>query len=145
MYKRVYLAGDNHSCWQQELQSQARKARLAISFRCSYKQVESDSIAMEAGSAMAGARRVEALNDALLSRAELIIVRFSEDSDHRSNLVAVAQAIVRGKSVMVLYDNEMADKFSSIPRVATAVAGDLAQLLSLLDIWSTTNKATDNN
>lgn len=145
MYKLVYLTGDNYSCWQQELQAQARKAKLTIKLRCSHKQVESDAIAMDVGRAMAGARFVEAVNDALLSDAELVVVGFDADSDHRPALAAVAQAVVKGKSMVVLHDKEMADKLSSVFRVATAVAGDIAQLSSLLDVWSRSNKVTDNN
>ncbi len=144
MYKRVYLAGDNHSCWQKELQAQARAAELAISFRCPHKQSESGSVNVEPARQMAGARCVAAVNDALLREAELIVVRFDSDSDHHHALAAAGQAIVQGKSMVVLHEKVLADKLASISRVATAVAGDMEQLLSILDAWSN-NKAIDNN
>jgi hypothetical protein len=142
MYKRVYLAGDNHSCWQKELQVQARAAELAISFRCPHEQSESVSVDTEATRQMAGARCVAAVNDALLREAELIVVRFDSDSDHRRALAAAGQAIVQGKSMVVLHEDVLADRLASISRVAIAVAGDMKQLLSILDAWSN-NKATD--
>lgn len=143
MYKRVYLAGDNHSCWQKELQAQAKKAQLAINFRCPHRQPESDQVNAETVEYITGARCVEAVNDALLTGSELIVIRFDGDSDHHHALAA-GQAIVQGKSIVVLHENVYADKLASISRVATAVAGDMQQLLSILEVWSNST-ATDKN
>lgn len=142
MYRRVYLAGDNHSCWQRELQIQARAAELAISFRCPQELSVSFPDGDEAARQMAGARCMAAVNDVLLREAELIIVRFDRDSDHRRALAVAVQAIVQGKSMVVLHENVLAGRLASISRAAIAVAGNLVQLLSILDAWSN-NKATD--
>ena len=137
----VYLSGEIHSDWRQRIEDGVRQAGLAVSFGA---PVTDHAASDDCGVAILGPEPsafwkdhkgagVNALRTRhLLSRADVVVVRFGPKYRQWNAAFDAGWAAARGQSLVVLHDEELDHALKEVDAAACAVARSPEQVVAIL-------------
>ena len=142
MQYTVYLAGEIHSDWRNELAAQVEQAGLPVSF-CGPVTDHSTSdnrgaeILGEEPNAFWHDRKGAGLNAirtrTLLSRADVVVVKFGEKYRQWNAAFDAGIAVALQKPLIVLHPPELQHALKEIDAAACAVAETVEQVVQVLE------------
>ena len=138
----VYLAGEIHSRWRDELADAVRGAQLSVSL---VGPVTDHAASDECGVRILGPEEnpfwkdrkgagVNALRTrAALERSDLVVVKFGEKYRQWNAAYDAGFAAALGKPLIVVHPEEFQHALKEIDAAACAVAEDVSQVVQLLE------------
>ena len=142
MHLNVYLSGEIHTGWRDEIIAGAQAAGLDITFSA---PVTDHAASDDCGVAILGAEPDKAWHDrkgALLNSmrtrkgiedADIVVVRFGDKYKQWNAAFDAGYAAALGKSLIVLHPPEHAHALKEVNAASQAVAETPAQVVRLLD------------
>lgn len=137
----LYLAGEIHSNWRGELAAAVKQAGLAVellgpvtdhdaSDNCGRMLSEEDTTGywQDVRSASLNSLRTKVM----LKRADVVIVRFSDQYRQWNAAFEAGQATAMDKPLIVVHPPELQHALKEIDAAAVAVAHDLEQVIDIL-------------
>ena len=137
----VYLSGEIHSDWREQIAAGARGASLPVQFTSPVTQHESSD---DCGVAILGPEDVPFWKDhkgamvnairtrTLIGAADIVVVRFGEKYRQWNAAFDAGFAAALGKPLVVLHPDEFTHALKEVDAAALAVARDPAQVVKLL-------------
>jgi YtoQ family protein len=137
----VYLSGEIHSDWREQIVAGARGASLPVQFTSPVTQHESSD---DCGVAILGPEDVPFWKDhkgamvnairtrTLIGAADIVVVRFGENYRQWNAAFDAGFAAALGKPLVVLHPDEFTHALKEVDAAALAVARDPAQVVKLL-------------
>lgn len=141
MVLNVYLSGEIHSDWRQEIRAGVKSEGLDVRFS---EPVTDHAASDDCGVAILGAepdkfwhdRKGAALNSIRtrkgIEEADVVVVRFGDKYKQWNAAFDAGYAAALGKSLIVLHSPEHAHALKEVDAAAQAVAETPAQVVSLL-------------
>ncbi|MEM6745151.1 MAG: YtoQ family protein [Pseudomonadota bacterium] len=138
----VYLSGEIHTDWREEIAAGAAAAQLPVSFT---GPVTDHAASDDCGAEILGAepdtfwhdRKGAQLNAirtrTLLEKADVVVVRFGEKYRQWNAAFDAGMAATLGKPLVVLHQDEHAHALKEVDAAALAVAKQPAQVVRILD------------
>jgi YtoQ family protein len=137
----VYLAGEIHSDWREQVEAGAREADLPIEF---FAPVTDHAASDDAGTGTLGdeptpfwrdhmGAGVNAIRTQTLIRgADLVVVRFGDRYRQWNAALDAGFAAALGKPIVTLHDAELDHALKEVDRVAQATARTAEQVVDVL-------------
>ncbi|NNE10500.1 MAG: YtoQ family protein [Gemmatimonadetes bacterium] len=137
----VYLSGEVHSDWRDEIEAGARAADLAVTFTA---PVTNHANSDDCGASILGAEsdpfwhdhkgaKVNAIRTrTLLDAADIVVVRFGDKYRQWNAAFDAGYAAARAKPLIVLHDPEHRHALKEVDAAAYAVAESPDQVVSIL-------------
>ncbi|MCB1505851.1 MAG: YtoQ family protein [Hyphomicrobiaceae bacterium] len=138
---RVYLSGEIHTGWREEIEKGARAAGLDIAFAA---PVTDHGASDDCGVAILGAEPDKFWHDrkgaginairtrTLIEKADVVVVRFGEKYKQWNAAFDAGYAAALGKSLIILHGSEHAHALKEVDEAASAVAETPAQVVEIL-------------
>ncbi len=138
----VYLSGEIHSDWREQIEAGAKKAGLPVSF---VSPVTDHGSSDECGTDILGAEddkfwhdhksaKVNAIRTrTLIDRADVAVVRFGDKYRQWNAAFDAGYAAALGKPIITLHDPSLTHALKEIDAAALAVAEQPDQVVRLLD------------
>jgi YtoQ family protein len=138
---RVYLSGEIHTDWRQEIADGARAARLDIAFS---SPVTDHAASDDCGVVILGAEPDNFWHDrkgagvnavrtrTLIEKADIVVVRFGDKYKQWNAAFDAGYASALGKSLIILHPPEYAHALKEVDEAASAVAETPAQVVEIL-------------
>lgn len=138
---QVYLAGEIHSQWRDDVSSMSRDRNLPIKF---VSPNTNHAASDECGAAALGpedkkfwydfksARLNQARNQVLLEKSDIVVVRFGEHYRQWNSAFDAGFAVAHGKPLISWHDESLGHALKEIDAAATAVANDVEQVVKSL-------------
>ncbi|MDF1607461.1 YtoQ family protein [Hoeflea sp. YIM 152468] len=137
----IYLSGEIHSDWRQQIETGARAAGLPVAFSAPVTHHEASD---DAGVAILGAEPDKFWHDhkgaqinairtrTLIGKADIVVVRFGEKYKQWNAAFDAGYAAALGKPLIVLHSDEHAHALKEVDAAALAVARTSEQVVSIL-------------
>lgn len=138
---QVYLAGEIHSNWRDDISRLCRERNLPIQF----VSPNTDHAASDECGAVAlgpedkrfwydfkSARLNQARNRVLLERSDVVVVRFGEQYRQWNSAFDAGYAVAHGKSLISWHDSSLDHALKEIDAAASAVAKEVEQVVKSL-------------
>jgi YtoQ family protein len=141
LHLNVYLSGEIHSDWRERLIAGVAAAELPISFSA---PVTDHASSDDCGIALLGDEPTSFWKDrkgagvnairtrTLLSRADVVVVRFGEKYRQWNAAFDAGWAVALGKPLVTLHDESLDHALKEVDGAACAVARDPEQVLGVL-------------
>lgn len=138
---RVYLAGEIHSDWRQQIIEGAAKQGLSVEFS---GPVTDHTASDECGVRILGSEessfwkdqkgaRVNAIRTrTLIGQADVVVVRFGDQYRQWNAAFDAGFAAALGKPVVVLHDGDLGHALKEVDAAALAVAAEPRQVVEIL-------------
>lgn len=143
---QVYLAGEIHTDWRDDISCMCRERQLPIKF----VSPNTDHAASdECGVAVLGpedkkfwydfksARLNQARNQVLLEKSDIVVVRFTEKFRQWNSAFDAGFAVAHGKPLISWHDPSLNHALKDIDAAAVAVATDVDQVVKALSYIAT--------
>jgi YtoQ family protein len=140
---QVYLAGENHSAWRDDVSSISRDRHLPIKFvspNHNFLSADEAASTVEDGQFwynFKSARLNQARNQVLLEKSDIVVVRFGEHYRQLNSAFDAGFAVAHGKPLISLHDLVLGCELKEIDAAATAVATDVEQVVNSLSFICT--------
>lgn len=137
----IYLSGEIHTDWREQIASGAKAAGLPVSFSGPVTHHEASD---DAGVAILGAEPDKFWHDhkgaqinairtrTLLQKADIVVVRFGEKYKQWNAAFDAGFAAALGKPLIILHQDEHAHALKEVDAAALAVAKTPEQVVSIL-------------
>lgn len=137
----IYLSGEIHSDWREQVEAGAREAGLPVAFTAPVTHHEASD---DAGVAILGAEPDKFWHDhkgaqinairtrTLLDKADVVVVRFGEKYKQWNAAFDAGYAAALGKPLIILHPDEHAHALKEVDAAALAVARTPDQVVSIL-------------
>lgn len=137
----IYLSGEIHSDWRQQIEAGSRAANLPVAFSSPVTHHETSD---DAGVAILGAEPDKFWHDhkgaqinairtrTLLGKADIVVVRFGEKYKQWNAAFDAGYAAALGKPLIILHSDEHAHALKEVDAAALAVAKNPDQVVSIL-------------
>ena len=138
---QVYLSGEIHTDWREQIESGARAAGLPVKFTAPVTDhAASDDCGVEILGAESdgfwkdqkGARLNAIRTRTLIARADVVVVRFGDKYRQWNAAFDAGYASALGKPVITLHDPALTHALKEVDGAAQAVAQTPAQVVALL-------------
>ncbi|MEO1687427.1 MAG: YtoQ family protein [Pseudomonadota bacterium] len=138
----VYLSGEIHTDWREEIAAGAAAAQLPVTFTA---PVTDHAASDDCGAAILGAEPDKVWHDrkgaqlnairtrTLIEKADVVVVRFGEKYRQWNAAFDAGIASALGKPLIVLHQDEHAHALKEVDAAALAVASRPAQVVQMLD------------
>ena len=138
---QVYLSGEIHTDWREQIEAGAREAGLPVRFT---SPVTDHASSDDCGVAILGEEsdgfwkdhkgaKVNAIRTrTLIERADVVVVRFGDKYRQWNAAFDAGVASALGKPLITLHDPELTHPLKEVDGAALAVAQSPAQIVSLL-------------
>ena len=138
----VYLSGEIHTDWREQIVSGAAAADLPVEFSSPVTHHESSD---DCGASILGAEdssfwhdhkgaRVNAIRTrTLIERADVVVVRFGEKYRQWNAAFDAGYASALGKSIVTLHDPGLTHALKEVDGAALATAEEPVQVVQILD------------
>jgi YtoQ family protein len=138
----VYLSGEIHTAWREEIAALCAARHLAVAFT---GPVTDHGASDDCGAAILGAEPDKAWHDrkgaqmnairtrTLIGRADIVVVRFGEQYRQWNAAFDAGYAAALGKPLIVLHGPDHAHALKEVDAAALAVADRPAQVAAILD------------
>ncbi len=138
----VYLSGEIHSDWREQIEAGAKKAGLPVSF---VSPVTDHASSDDCGTDILGAEddkfwhdhksaKVNAIRTrTLIDRADVAVVRFGDKYRQWNAAFDAGYAAALGKPIITLHDPSLTHALKEVDAAAMAVAEQPDQVVRLLD------------
>ena len=138
---KIYLAGEIHSNWRDELREAAAAAEVPVSF---FEPVTDHPASDDCGAVILGEESSAFWRDhkgaglnairtrPLIASADIVVVKFGEKYRQWNAAFDAGQAIALGKPLIVLHPREFDHALKEIDAAASAVAENVGQVLEIL-------------
>jgi YtoQ family protein len=138
----VYLSGEIHSAWREEIISGAKSAGLDVEF---LSPVTDHGSSDDCGVAILGSEaesfwrdnkgaRVNAIRTrTLIDRSDVVVVRFGDKYRQWNAAFDAGYAAAKGKSIVTLHDPALGHALKEVDGAAMAVAQTPDQVVRILD------------
>ena len=137
----IYLSGEIHTNWREEIESGARAADLDVSFQAPVTHHEASD---DCGVAILGAEENKFWHDnkgakmnairtrSLIEQADIVVVRFGEKYRQWNAAFDAGYASALGKSVIVMHQDDHAHALKEVDAAALAVTKTPAEVVAIL-------------
>lgn len=137
----VYLSGEIHSDWRQQIESGSKTAGLSVDFTAPVTHHESSD---DCGVAILGGEdnpfwkdhkgaKINAIRTrTLIERADVVVVRFGDKYKQWNAAFDAGYAAALGKPVIVLHDPSLTHALKEVDAAALAVAETPDQVVRIL-------------
>ncbi|MCY0095388.1 YtoQ family protein [Hoeflea ulvae] len=137
----IYLSGEIHSDWREQIEAGAKQAGLPVSFSAPVTHHEASD---DVGVAILGAEPDKFWHDhkgaqinairtrTLLEKADVVVVRFGEKYKQWNAAFDAGYAAALGKPLIILHQDEHAHALKEVDAAALAVAKTPDQVVSIL-------------
>lgn len=137
----VYLSGEIHTDWREQIQQGCIEAELPVEF-CSPVTVHADSD--DCGAVILGGEENKFWHDhkgakvnairtqTLLEHADIAVIRFGDKYKQWNAAFDAGQAAAMGKPYIVLHDEALTHPLKEVDGAAMAVAQEPAQVVEIL-------------
>lgn len=141
MHWNIYLAGEIHTPWREELEAAARQHALPVSF---HSPVTDHDASDACGASILGTEEnpfwhdhkgagINAIrNRPLLNKSDIVIVKFGEKYRQWNAAFDAGMAVALGKSLIVVHPDEFQHALKEIDAAACAVASNTDQVIQIL-------------
>lgn len=137
----VYLSGEIHTDWRQQIVDGAQRENLPVSFTSAITDHEAsdaagDALGQEDSSYWRdnkSARVNQIRTRTLIEMSDLVVVRFGDKYKQWNAAFDAGMAAALGKSLIVLHGADHAHALKEVDAAALAVAETPAQVVQLLD------------
>ena len=138
----VYLSGEIHSDWRQQIETGSQAAGLSIDFNAPVTHHESSD---DCGVAILGGEdnpfwkdhkgaKINAIRTRrAIEQADIVVVRFGDKYRQWNAAFDAGFAAALGKSLIVIHSAEHQHALKEVDAAALAVAEDPAQVVEILD------------
>ena len=138
----IYLSGEIHSGWREEIIQGANAARLDVEFLSPVTDHESSD---DCGVAILGEEaqsfwhdnkgaKVNAIRTrTLIDRSDVVVVRFGDKYRQWNAAFDAGYAVAKGKSIVTIHDPALGHALKEVDGAAMAVAETPAQVVRILD------------
>jgi len=138
---QVYLSGEIHTDWREQIEAGAREAGLPVSFT---GPVTDHAASDDCGVAILGAEaedfwkdhkgaRVNAIRTrTLIQKADIVVVRFGDKYRQWNAAFDAGTSAALGKPLITLHDPSLTHALKEVDGAALAVAQTPAQVVALL-------------
>ena len=142
----VYLAGEIHSTWREEIINGAHQQNLPVTF---LNPVVTHEASDNVGADILGPEEKSFWKDhkaaninamrirAGLERADIVVVKFGEKYRQWNAAFDAGYAVAKGKSVIIIHPPEFGHALKEVDAAAMAVAETTAQVVEILTYIST--------
>lgn len=146
---RIYLSGEIHSDWREQLIKGAAALKLPVEFvsPVTDHQLSDDCGAMILGSEenafwhdQKGARLNQARNKVLMQQADIVVVRFGDKYRQWNAAFDAGIAAAMSKPLFVLHEQALNHALKEIDAAAAVVAHSTEQILQAINYTCTGNK-----
>lgn len=146
MYWTVYLSGEIHSDWREQIVTAARSAGVPAEFVCPVLDHEaSDEVGVkilgEEDKAFWKDHKAAKINGirtrSLLESSDIVVVRFGDQYRQWNAAFEAGYAIALNKPLITLHDDKLDHALKEIDATAAAVARTPEQVVDLLEYVST--------
>lgn len=137
----IYLSGEIHTDWREQIETGCRAAGLPVEF---YGPVTHHEASDDVGVAILGAEpdkfwhdhkgaKINAIRTrTLLDKADIVVVRFGEKYKQWNAAFDAGYAAALGKPVIILHQDEHAHALKEVDAAALAVARTPEQVVAIL-------------
>lgn len=137
----IYLSGEIHSDWREQIETGSRAAGLPVTFSAPVTHHEASD---DAGVAILGAEPDKFWHDhkgaqinairtrTLLDKADIVVVRFGEKYKQWNAAFDAGYAAALGKPLIILHQDEHAHALKEVDAAALAVAKTPEQVVQIL-------------
>lgn len=137
----IYLSGEIHTDWREQIESQTKAAGLPVSFTA---PVTNHGYSDDCGVEILGAEpnkfwhdhksaQVNAIRTrTLLESADIVIVRFGEKYKQWNAAFDAGYAAALGKPIIIMHEPENAHALKEVDAAALAVAQTVEQIVAIL-------------
>ena len=141
MIWNVYLSGDIHTDWRNEIKNQAQKEKLNVKFT---EPVTNHEFSDDCGAAITGAEEKKFWHDykgasinairtrTYIEKADIVVVRFGEKYKQWNAAFDAGYASALGKSIIVIHNEDHQHALKEVNAAAVAVASNQAQVVRIL-------------
>lgn len=141
MHWNIYLAGEIHTPWRDELQAAAEKENLPVHF---YAPVTDHDASDDCGGRILGAEEKAFWHDRkgaginairtrpLIEKSDVVIVKFGDKYRQWNAAFDAGMASALGKPLIVIHPEEFQHALKEIDAAACAVAGNTAEVVQIL-------------
>lgn len=141
MHWNIYLAGEIHSSWRDELKAAAQDAGLPVTFT---SPVTDHTASDDCGAQILGAEDQAYWHDCkaaginailtrtLIEKSDIVVVKFGEKYRQWNAASDAGIASALGKKLIIIHPDEFQHALKEIDSAANAVAKDLDQVLQIL-------------
>jgi len=142
MHWNIYLSGEIHSDWREQIKQGVEEAELPVSL---YAPVTDHAASDDCGDTILGkeaspfwkdhkASKINAIRTrTLIEQADIVIVRFGDKYKQWNAAFDAGYAAALGKSVIVLHDPDLTHPLKEVDAAALAVAQTPAQVVEILN------------
>ena len=146
MSMQVYLSGEIHTDWREEIAAGAKAAGLDVAFSA---PVTDHGASDDCGVAILGAEPDKFWHDrkgagvnairtrTLIEKADIVVVRFGEKYKQWNAAFDAGYAAALGKSLIILHGPDHAHALKEVDQAAEAVAETPAQVVEILTYCQT--------
>ncbi len=140
----VYLSGEIHSNWREEIMQKAETANLPITFLAPITDHEaSDNVGIDIlGDEEKGFwkdHKAAKINNmrirAAIEKADIVVVKFGEKYRQWNAAFDAGFAAALGKSIIVIHPEEFTHALKEVDAQALAVAQTEDQAIDILNMW----------
>ena len=137
----IYLSGEIHSRWREEIAAGAKKAGLPVAF---HSAVTDHEMSDDCGVAILGEEdkpfwkdhkgaKLNAIRTrTLIERADIVVVRFGDKYRQWNAAFDAGYAVAQGKPVITLHDASLSHALKEVDGAALAVAETPDQVVRIL-------------
>lgn len=141
MHWNIYLAGEIHSSWRDELKAAAENESLPVSF---HSPVTDHGASDDCGTHILGAEDKAFWHDrkgagvnairtrTLIEKSDIVIVKFGEKYRQWNAAFDAGMASALGKKLIVIHPEEFQHALKEVDAAACVVASDTAQVVQIL-------------
>lgn len=137
----VYLSGEIHSDWREQIRAGVEKLKLSVSL---YAPVTDHESSDEVGSKILGeeekpfwkdhkASKINAIRtNSLIQQADIVVVRFGDKYKQWNAAFDAGQAVAMGKQLIVMHSPELTHPLKEVDAQAMAVTETPQQVVEIL-------------
>ena len=141
MIWNVYLSGEIHTDWRNEIKNQAQKEKLNVEFT---EPVTNHEYSDDCGSFLTGSEekkfwhdnkgaRINAIRTrAYIEKADIVVVRFGEKYRQWNAAFDVGYASALNKSIIVIHSDEHQHALKEVDAAALAVVKEPSKIINIL-------------
>ena len=141
MIWNVYLSGEIHTDWRNEIKNQAQKEKLNVEFT---EPVTNHEYSDDCGSVLTGSEEKKFWHDnkgarinvirtrAYIEKADIVVVRFGEKYRQWNAAFDAGYASALNKSIIVIHSDEHQHALKEVDAAALAVVKEPSKIINIL-------------
>ena len=141
MIWNVYLSGEIHTDWRNEIKNQAQKEKLNLEFT---EPVTNHQFSDDCGAAITGAEEKKFWHDykgasinairtrTYIEKADIVVVRFGEKYKQWNAAFDAGYASALNKSIIVIHSEEHQHALKEVDAAALAVVNEPSKIIDIL-------------